>query len=149
MKRAFLLALLVAACGVTGPVPLAWNEATCTHCHMTLADQRFGAEIITTRGRALPFDDAGCAAKHLVTGETPANEVSSVWVIDYTRPDSLLAADSAVYVRSADFHTPMGSGVVAAPDSAAARQLATEHQGTVLTWREVQIIAAHRGLEPR
>ena len=59
------------ACGVAGPVALDWGVAGCTHCHMTLADKRFGAEVITTHGRALPFDDVGCAANHLVSGETP------------------------------------------------------------------------------
>jgi copper chaperone NosL len=148
-RTGYLLLALVVACGVAGPMALGWGTDQCAHCHMTLADRKFGAEIVTTRGRALPFDDAGCAAKHLVTAATPADEVSSVWVVDYTRPDSLIAADGAVYVRSAAFHTPMGSGIVAVPDSATAAALAAELQGSVHTWRDVQIMAAHGAFDPR
>jgi copper chaperone NosL len=151
--RTFVAALALgaglAACGVTGPVPLAWGTDGCRHCHMTLADRRFGAEVITTHGRALPFDDAGCAANHLVSGETPPTEVGSVWVIDYSRPDSLIAAAGAVFVRSEKFPTPMGSGVVAVPDSATARQLAATNQGTVLVWTDVLALAAKGELGPR
>lgn len=155
-RRGPLLALLASlalgaglvACGAAGPVALRWGEASCRHCHMTLADQRFGAEVVTTRGRALPFDDAGCAANHLASGETPATEVSSVWVVDYTRPGTLISADSAVFVRSSAFLTPMGSGVVATPDSAAARALASAHAGTLLRWGEVLATARAGGLGP-
>lgn len=148
-RVALAVAVLLVACGVAGPVALDWGVAGCTHCHMTLADRRFGAEVITTHGRALPFDDAGCAANHLVSGATPPAEVSSVWVIDYTHPDSLITASTASFVRSERFPTPMGSGVVAVPDSASARALATDSQGTILTWSEVLGLAAKGQLGPR
>ena len=144
-----VLALMLAACGVAGPVALGWGTDACRHCHMTLADRRFGAEVITTHGRALPFDDAGCAANHLVAGETPATEVGSVWVIDYNRPDTLISAATATFVRSEGFGTPMGSGVVALADRAAAERLAAERQGTLLTWPEVLALASEGRLGPR
>ena len=137
-----LFVLLLLACGTPGPVALRWNEESCHHCHMTLADRRFGAEVVTKRGRSLSFDDAGCAAIDLATDATPAAEVSSVWVIDYTHPGILIAADSALFVRSSAFHTPMGSGVVATPSSAAATALVRETGGVVLTWD--QVLAAAR-----
>lgn len=148
-RVALAVAVLLVACGVGGPVALEWGVAGCTHCHMTLADRRFGAEVITTHGRMLPFDDVGCAANHLVSGATPPTEVSSVWVIDYTRPDSLIAAATAVFVSSTRFLTPMGSGVVAAPDSAGARRLALESGGTILLWTDVLALAAKGQLGPR
>ena len=144
-----LFVLLLLACGTPGPVALRWDEESCRHCHMILADRRFGAEVVTTRGRALSFDDAGCAANHLATGATPAAEVSSVWVIDYTHPGILIAADSALFVRSSAFHTPMGSGVVATPTLAAATALVHQTGGIVLTWDQVLAAARAGGLGAR
>lgn len=135
--RGGLVAVLLTACGVTGPVPLEWNEAGCTHCHMTLADRRYGAEIITTNGRALVFDDAGCAAEALATRELGVDEVSSVWVIDFTHPDSLIDANSATFVRSKEFKTPMGSGVIATSDPVRADSLARAVGGELLDWPQL------------
>ena len=148
MRPTLALALLITACAAAGPVPLRWGEESCRHCHMTLADKRFGAEIVTTRGRALVFDDAGCAAEHVATGETPAAEVSSVWVIDFDHPDSLIAAESAVFVRSPTFHTPMGSGVVATEDSIAATSLAHQVDGKLMAWSDVLVAAKSGELRP-
>lgn len=142
------LGLGLVACGVSGPVPLKWGEESCRHCHMTLADRRFGGEIITTRGRALAYDDAGCAAEAIADAEVPAGEVREVWVVDYLHPDHLLPADSSVFVRSRQFLTPMGSGVVAVADSVAARGLASAQDGTVLRWAEVVDAAKGGGLRP-
>jgi len=139
--RTGILAVLVAACGVAGPEPLGWNEVACTHCHMTLADQRFGAEVITTHGRALQFDDAGCAAEQLTSRAIGLDEVSSIWVIDYTRPDTLIAAQTAHFVQSTAFRTPMGSGLVATVDPAVADSLAAANGGKVLTWAQVLSLA--------
>jgi copper chaperone NosL len=108
---------------------------------MTLADRRYGAEIVTKRGRALPFDDAGCAAEQLATREIGLDEVSSVWVVDYTHPDSLIPATGATFVRSKEIKTPMGSGVIATSDRASADSLAQAFHGEVLTWTEILSLA--------
>jgi copper chaperone NosL len=149
--RAFLLAALlgVVACGLSGPVPLKWGEESCRHCHMTLADRRFGAEILTRRGRALAYDDAGCAAEAIADGEVAAGEVDSVWVVDYTHPDRLIPADSATLVRSGAFLTPMGSGLAATASTLEAQGLAADMHGTVLRWHEVLALASGGGLRPR
>ena len=139
--RGGMLAVLVAACGVTGPVPLEWEQAGCSHCHMTLADRRFGAEVITKRGRALPFDDTGCAADHLASRDIGLDEVSSVWVIDYLHPDSLIAAEGATFVKSEGFQTPMGSGIIATADAARADSLARAVGGELLSWTQVLALA--------
>jgi len=135
--RAGVLAVLVAACGVAGPEPLGWNEVACTHCHMTLADRRFGAEVVTTTGRFFQFDDIGCAAEHLSSRAIAPDEVSSVWVIDYIRPDTLIAAATATFVQSDSFRTPMGSGLAATANAATADSLARATGGKVRTWNEV------------
>lgn len=148
MRPAVLLALGLVACGVSGPVPLRWGAESCRHCHMTLADPRFGAEIVTRHGRVLAYDDAGCAAEAIADGEVEAGEVGRVFVIDYDRPDRLISADSATFVRGARFKTPMGSGVIAAATLAAARELANGPDDRVMPWAEVVGMARAGGLRP-
>lgn len=148
MRPALLVALGLAACGISGPVPLKWGEESCRHCHMTLADRRFGAEIITTHGRALAYDDAGCAAEAIAEGEVAATEVREVFVVDYTHPDQLVAADSATFIRSPNFLTPMGSGVAATATAVAAEGLAADLHGTLLHWSDVVALAQGGGLRP-
>jgi copper chaperone NosL len=136
---------LLLACGAAAPVALRWDEESCRHCHMTLSDRRYGAEVVTVRGRTLAFDDAGCAAEYLAGGALPPEEVSSIWVIDYAKADTLIDARLAFFVQSDSFATPMGSGIIATASAGTAAELAEANAGTRLSWPDVvEYVAAHR-----
>lgn len=137
------LVLLAAACAAPAPRPLVAGEDTCTHCHMRLADLRFGAELVTVTGKTLPFDDAGCLAAHLLRLGTDTALVHSLWVSDLTRPESLLPARQAVFVRHPSFRTPMDHGIVALASAAAAdRLIAGLGGGEKLDWTGVLRVVA-------
>ncbi len=47
-----------------GPVDIAWDREPCAQCHMLIGDHSFAAQIQTTDGRVLDFDDPGCLLKY-------------------------------------------------------------------------------------
>jgi copper chaperone NosL len=145
MRRLAVVALLAAACAAPTTRPLTIGFDTCAHCHMRLADLRYGAELVTRTGRVLPFDDAGCLAAFVQGDRAEATQVHSLWVSDYTRPDRLLPVEQAAFVRHPSFRTPMDHGIVALATSAAADSLlATLGGGDRLDWSGVLRAAAAR-----
>ncbi|MBX3146331.1 MAG: nitrous oxide reductase accessory protein NosL [Gemmatimonadales bacterium] len=138
------LALLHAACSVPGPRPVALGSELCGHCHMTVSDDRFIAQVVTTTGKVLIYDDPGCLANALRDGEVARDRIRSIWVTDYLDTGSLIAAEGAWFVRSDAVHTPMGSGLAAVRSSEQARSLAEELGGTVVRWEAVQDDTGHR-----
>jgi copper chaperone NosL len=131
------LLLAAAACGAPGPRPLAYGAENCAHCHMTLADPRFSAELLTTTGRAIPFDDVGCLGSFVATAGVPAAQIRSLWVSDYLPPHALLEVSHAVFLRSAALHTPMDYGIVALAPGPRADSLRTALGGELLSWERV------------
>ena len=110
---------LAAALRQPGPRPIALGEEVCRHCHMTIADPRFAAELVTTRGRVYVFDDVGCLAAFVATSRCRSTVVHSLWVHDFLHPDSLLDARTASYLRVDSLRTPMGSHLAALAPGAA------------------------------
>ena len=131
----FLLA--AAACGAPGPRPLAYGSETCAHCHMTLLDPRFSAELLTTTGRAIPFDDIGCLGSFVAAGGVPAAQLRSLWVSAFLPPHDLLEVSRAVFLRSPALHTPMDYGIVALVPGPAADSLRAALGGELLPWDSV------------
>ncbi|MBW2224019.1 MAG: hypothetical protein JRF54_07310 [Deltaproteobacteria bacterium] len=43
-----------------GAVPVVWDGEVCQHCKMHVGDPRFAAQVQTTSGDILNFDDPGC-----------------------------------------------------------------------------------------
>jgi len=133
---AALLGAAALACGSPGPAPIAFGEAACDHCHMTIVDQRFAAELVTRTGKVYAFDDAGCLATFTVEGPVPPDQVHAAWVTDFRLPGTLIPAQDAIFLRTDAVRTPMSSNLVAVP-RAAGDSLQAALGGTLLDWAQV------------
>ncbi len=136
-RLAALLAVLAGAvgCGRPGPQALVEGADVCDHCHMTMVERRFGGELVSVTGKVTPFDDVGCLAIALV--EIDSARIHSLWVSDFLEPDSLLAVERMVFLRTDSVRTPMGYGIVAVRPGARADSLATALDATRLAWSDV------------
>lgn len=137
--RAAVAALLLGAavaCGRPGPTPVPVGTAACEHCHMTIADPRFAAELVTRTGKVFYFDDAGCLARFAGDGSVPADRIHSAWVTDFRAPGTLLSVQDAIFLRTDSVQTPMGSNLLAVP-RAAGDSLRAALGGTLLDWDAV------------
>ena len=140
-----LAVLLAAAVACTpGPRPLALGSEQCAHCHMTLADPRFAGELVTRTGRVIPFDDVGCLATFVATGGIAPDEIHSLWVNDFARPDSLLRVADAVFLESDSLHTPMDYGLAALRPGAPADSVRARLGGELVSWDAVMLGVRNR-----
>lgn len=89
-----------------GPMPIAWDREACAHCHMQIGEPRHAAQLITTRGEVLSFDDVGCALDYL-RQKNPA--VHRLWF--HGDGDTWLGTDVVGFAPASV--TPMGSGLMA------------------------------------
>lgn len=138
------LLLLAGACTVPGPRPVVLGSESCAHCHMTVADDRFIAQLVTSTGKVLIYDDPGCLATALRDGVVAGDRVRSLWVTDYLDPATLLDAEEAWFIQSDAVHTPMASGLVAVTSRTQADSVAAVLRGTVLRWDAVRRDADHQ-----
>jgi len=138
---AMLLAII--ACSRSQPFPIVLGEDGCDHCHMTLTDSRFTAELLTTTGKGYRFDDIGCLAAFLADGSVPAEREGRAWVNDYLHPGQWLVAGEAVYLRSDSLRTPMGSGIIALRADGPVDSLRAALAATRLDWAAVRAVGGH------
>lgn len=124
---------LTASCAAPNARPIAYGKEQCRHCHMTIANSRFAAELVTAKGLVLVFDDVGCLAAYIASGKVQPSEVRSIFVNDFLHPDTMLATRDAIYLKVDSLQTPMGSHLVALR-SADAEKMRTLLGGNVVSW---------------
>jgi copper chaperone NosL len=118
---------------------------------MTVADPRFGGQLVTRKGQVFVFDDAGCLAAFVHEGTVAPDQIASLWVNDFLVSDRLLDATTALYLAPDSTRTPMGSGVIAVASSPAADTLRSRLGGETLTWQQVldrSELTHSRGAQP-
>jgi copper chaperone NosL len=130
------LIFMILACS-TEPQPIAFGKDGCYACKMTLMDRKFGAEIVTTKGKVYIFDDVNCMLNFLHTGELNDRDIAHRLVIDFANPEKLIDTSHAFFLKSNNIKSPMASQVAAFEKEEDMMRVKEELGGIYLVWGEL------------
>jgi hypothetical protein len=135
--KGFLLLVALVAVGLVlirlnrvtlpdGAVPVVWDAEVCAHCKMHVGDPRFAAQVQTTTGEVLDFDDPGCLFDYLGSHHV---SVHALYFRNY-EGDGWLSESDVGFLPVQD--SPMGYEIRAVP-----KDVAGAHG---IDWAERQVI---------
>ena len=99
LKYISFFSLFIAACS-TSPQPLEYGQDACVYCKMVVSDQRYGAEIVTTKGKVYKFDSIECMAAYYSKQKDLQPRIHSLWSIDFYDHSHWLRAEQAIFTQS-------------------------------------------------
>jgi copper chaperone NosL len=139
MMRVIILGIAfgMVACSVR-PEPLVFGQDACHTCKMTLMDSKYGAELVTRKGKVYKFDDMNCMLNFYHSGHESSEDFTYIQVIDFTTPEKMIDARHAWYLKSDNIRTPMASGIAAFESEESLKQYKTEWKAILMSWGEVQ-----------
>lgn len=135
----FAVFVLLSACS-NDPVPIRFNEDQCAYCQMIISDQRYGTELITTKGKIYKFDSIECLAAYLIEDKKDAKNLQSIWTIDFKYPEKFIDAKEAWYLHSDLLKSPMGLNLSSFTDKNAAENVKNVFPGELIRWKDVKKI---------
>lgn len=94
-----------------GPEPIRVHKDACAYCRMAISDGRFGAELITRKGRVYKFDDIVCMLAY--NKEMDQGSVKQYFIHDYEKDNVLTEATAAWYVHHESLKSPMTGNTAA------------------------------------
>ena len=121
----------------TEPEPLNFGTDVCHFCKMTLMDNKFGAELVTRKGKIYKFDDMRCFINYYNSGHDDPADFQHALVVNYLDPGKLINAYDAFYLKSAEVRSPMDGQVAAFETKTGMSKFKGEWKGIYLTWGEV------------
>lgn len=133
---AILLMLSFVSCKVE-PEPLQFGKDGCYSCKMKLMDNKFGAEIVTVKGKIYKFDDVNCMLNFFNGGEVSQEDMKDILVVDFAEPEKLIDARNAFYIKSTEIKSPMASNVAAFGSNESLKAMNKEWKGIILSWGEL------------
>lgn len=133
---AFLFAISLISCTVE-PEPLDYGRDACHTCKMTLMDRKFGAELVTTKGKVFKFDDVNCMLAYYHSGENDPSAFAYKLVVDFAEPAKLFPAADAFYLKSSAIKSPMASQTAAFERKENMDKANQELKGIYLVWGEL------------
>ena len=124
----FALAGSVAAagCGVAaqGPPEIVLDRTACSHCRMLISETVYAAAYQAAGAAPRVFDDIGC----LLSASRSESGDLKFWFHDASH-GGWIEGTEATFVASPQIRTPMGGGIIAYRDGAAADTAAAAQHG--------------------
>jgi copper chaperone NosL len=132
----FLTFVLLSSCSI-GQQPIQLGKDNCHHCKMTITDNRYGAEIVTQKGKVFVFDDLVCLTEFVKTKQIQQSNIKDYYVTDFSGSHALVNVKKAFFVKSDLISGPMNGKVAGFSTIEGAKALANEKAGVLQKWEEI------------
>jgi copper chaperone NosL len=104
---------------------------------MLIVDNKFGAEIVSNKGKIYKFDATECMINFFRLGKINKDEVSFYLVTDASEPAELIDAIKSFYLISEKFPSPMGANLSAFERIETAEKFLLIYGGEIKNWYEL------------
>ncbi len=131
-----LLLVFLSGCS-TKPEPIKVGTDNCYFCKMTITDARFGAELITKKGKVYKFDDMHCILDFLQAKSVEKNEISGIYLTDFSNGNQLVKATEALLLQSEDLRSPMNGNIAAFSSNDSLKKIMEKFKGKQITWAQL------------
>ena len=135
----FFLIVLFYGCQITTQ-PINFGKDGCEFCKMTISDNKFGAEIVTTKSKVYKFDCTECLIHFIRNKQVKIENIKILSVINTAEPGNLIDADSSFYLHSEKFPSPMGANISAYRTLNQLNEFKNIYEGEQLTWEQLKNI---------
>jgi len=132
----FLPLFFLLSCSEAKPEKAKLNVDNCDYCKMTIADEKFVAELITSKGRLYKFDDVACMQNYVKDNTSAAN--SNLFVTNFEQPGTFLKVENAAFVTGEVLSSPMGGNFAAFADTKAAEAFAQNNSVQTVLWKDIK-----------
>lgn len=134
---AVLLTVSLSSCN-TEPEPIRIGKDNCDFCKMPISDNRFGAEIVTKKGKTYKFDDEHCIVGFLDSKKVDKADVSEIYFTDFTGQHKLINVKDAFFLQSPNFRSPMNGNIAAFSSEDSLEKVLPKFYGNKISWEDMQ-----------
>lgn len=128
-----LFAFSMMSCNAA-PQPIKIGQDGCSFCKMSIADNRFGAEIITKKGKVYKFDDMHCLLEFRKSDVVKPADIKETYLVNFNEPHDFIDVHKAFLLKSDALHSPMGGNIASFIDSEKLKETAEKVKGEEITW---------------
>ncbi len=140
MKSHLLITVVIGALFIlnscnTAPKKIDYGNDGCHYCKMTIVDQIYGAELITSKGKTYKFDALECLINF--TKDNSAIQNSNLYTNYYEAPTEFISVEEATFLISKNLPSPMGANLTAFKNKSNASAIQQEKDGKLYNWAEL------------
>ena len=115
-----------------------YGQDGCSYCRMTIVEDLYGAELLTSKGKVFKFDSIECLTAFVLKGEVKAEQTHGLYFTDFEDAGHLYPLNEIIFVQAKKLKSPMGLNLSAFRTQGTADNVAELYFGEIMTWEQVQ-----------
>jgi copper chaperone NosL len=118
--------------------PIEYGTDKCSHCRMSVVDQRFACQLVTTKGKSYSFDAVECMIQYIDTQIVDETSIAILASNTLDKPSQLSDATSLIYLVSENMPSPMGAYINPFSENTNALENHQKNGGQLYSWSELR-----------
>jgi len=135
-KYVWLFAIVMPSCKPEIK-PIDYGTDKCSHCRMSVVDQRFGCQLVTNKGKSYTFDAVECMIQYIDTQVEDKSALAIMATNTLDKPGFLSDASTMVYLVSENMPSPMGAYINPFSEQTNAAENQQINGGVIYSWTEL------------
>ncbi len=131
-----ITSLLLQSCN-TGPEAIVTGRDNCYFCKMTITDAKYGAEVITKKGKVYKFDDVHCTLSFLQAKMVEEKDIKDIYLVDFSGDHSLIKAGESFLLQSEEIRGPMNGNVIAFKNKDSMKGMSVQLKAEQVSWDKI------------
>ncbi|MBT6003031.1 MAG: hypothetical protein HOG76_09365 [Candidatus Marinimicrobia bacterium] len=105
---------------------------------MTIVEEHYGSELLTTKGKSYKFDSIECLAAFVKKGEVSSEKIYGLYFTDFEDAGNLYPLQEMIFVHATKLKSPMGLNLSAYRTQKTADDVALLYFGETMDWEQVK-----------
>lgn len=133
----FVIGMMTIVSCSTGPKPITLGSDGCAYCKMSIMDSRFGAEMITKKGKVFKFDDIHCLLQFKEENRIDKSELKQIYLVDFDEPHNFIEVSKSLLLKGEGLHSPMAGNIASFADQKHLEVANQKFGGQAISWTEL------------
>jgi len=117
-----------------GPEPIVTGKDNCYLCKMTITDTKYGAELVTKKGKRYKFDDIHCLRSLVKAKSIEEKDIKDIYLVDFAGDHSLVKTGESFLLQGDNIRGPMNGNVIAFKNKDSLKAIARQLKGEETSW---------------
>lgn len=126
----------ITSCSIE-PEPIKIGSDNCHYCKMTISDNKYGVEVITTKGKIFKYDDSHCLFSEISETGIDRMNIKDIYFTDFCNGHGLIKDQNCFYLKSDELKGPMGGNIAAFSSLDSLDQYQKKLGGEKISWEQL------------
>lgn len=141
-QKGAVAVLIFAVTGLSGcsaePIEIRYGEDVCQSCKMSIVDEKYGAELVSNKGKIFMFDATECVLQYMQEQQSTEEDYAFMLTNTSDNPGEFSPLKNVTWLHSEELRSPMSANITPFQSESEAKKVQEQLGGSIYKWEDLK-----------